>query len=74
MPVPTMDGRINLTVPAGTQSGQALRVRGKGMPVASGGHGDLLVHVRMVVPKHLSARERHLFEELAKESHFDPRT
>ncbi|QSV45395.1 DnaJ C-terminal domain-containing protein [Geobacter benzoatilyticus] len=71
--VPTIDGRINLTVPAGTQSGQTLRVRGKGMPVASGRYGDLLVNVRIVVPKHLSARERHLFEELAKESRFDPR-
>jgi len=71
--VPTVDGRINLTVPAGTQSGQTLRVRGKGMPVGSGRYGDLLVNVRIVVPKHLSARERHLFEELAKESRFDPR-
>ena len=73
IPVPTIDGRINLTVPAGTQSGQTLRVRGKGMPVSLGRHGDLLVNVRIVVPKHLTARERHLFEELAKESRFDPR-
>ncbi|WP_282003185.1 DnaJ C-terminal domain-containing protein [Geotalea uraniireducens] len=71
--VPTIDGKINLTVPAGTQSGQTLRVRGKGMPVTSGRNGDLLVNVCIVVPKHLSARERHLFEELAKESRFDPR-
>ncbi|WP_318557231.1 DnaJ C-terminal domain-containing protein [Geobacter anodireducens] len=74
VPVPTIDGRINLTVPAGTQSGQTLRVRGKGMPAASGRYGDLMVNVRIVVPKHLSARERKLFEELAKESRFDPRT
>jgi len=72
--VPTIDGRINLTIPAGTQSGQALRVRGKGMPITSGRYGDLLVNVRIVVPKHLSAKERYLFEELAKESRFDPRT
>jgi curved DNA-binding protein len=72
--VPTVDGRINLTIPSGTQSGQTLRVRGKGMPVAAGRYGDLLVNVRIVVPKHLTARERHLFEELAKESLFDPRT
>jgi curved DNA-binding protein len=71
--VPTIDGRINLTVPPGTQSGQTLRVRGKGMPVTPGRHGDLLVNVRIVVPKHLSSRERHLFEELAKESRFYPR-
>ncbi len=71
--VPTVDGRINLTVPAGTQSGQSLRVRGKGMPVAPRRYADLLVNIRIVVPQHLSARERHLFEELAKESRFDPR-
>ncbi|MDD2539931.1 MAG: DnaJ C-terminal domain-containing protein, partial [Desulfuromonadaceae bacterium] len=71
--VPTVDGRINLSVPAGTQSGQSLRVRGKGMPVAPGRFGDLLVNVRIVVPQHLTARERHLFEELAKESRFEPR-
>jgi len=73
VPVPTIDGRINLTVQAGTQSGQTLRVRGKGMPVATGRYGDMLVNVRIVVPKHLSAKEQHLFEELAKESRFDPR-
>jgi len=71
--VPTVDGRINLTVAAGTQSGQSLRVRGKGMPVAPGRFGDLLVTVRIVVPTQLTSRERHLFEELAKESQFDPR-
>jgi curved DNA-binding protein len=71
--VSTVDGRINLTVPAGSQSGQTLRVRGKGMPVAPGRYGDLLVNIRIVVPQHLSARERHLFEELAKESRFNPR-
>jgi curved DNA-binding protein len=71
--VPTADGRISLTIPAGSQSGQTLRVRGKGMPLAPGRYGDLLVNIRIVVPKHLSARERHLFEDLAKESRFDPR-
>jgi len=71
--VPTVDGRINLTVPAGSQSGQSLRVRGKGMPVTPGRYGDLLVNIRIVVPQHLSARERHLFVELARESRFDPR-
>lgn len=71
--VPTIDGCINLRIPAGTQSGQTLRVTGKGMPVAPGRFGDLLIKVRIVVPRHLSTRERHLFEELARESRFDPR-
>lgn len=73
VPVSTIDGRINLTIPAGTQSGQTLRVRGKGMPEATDKHGDLLVKVRIVVPKDLSSRERQLFEDLAKESDFRPR-
>ncbi|NVN90414.1 MAG: J domain-containing protein [Desulfuromonadales bacterium] len=73
VPVATVDGRINLNIPAGTQSGLTLRVRGKGMPVSSAIHGDLLVTVRIVVPKPLSTRERQLFEELARESRFDAR-
>jgi len=73
VPVATIDGRINLNIPAGTQSGLTLRVRGKGMPDSSGIHGDLLVSVRIVVPTHLSTRERQLFEELARESRFDAR-
>lgn len=73
LPVTTVDGRINLSIPAGTQSGQILRVRGKGMPIAPGQHADLLVNIRIVVPEHLSSKQRHLFEELAKESRFDPR-
>lgn len=71
--VPTMDGQINLTVPSGTQSGRILRVRGKGMPVASGAYGDLMVTVRIVVPVHLTPRERELFEQLSRESRFKAR-
>ena len=73
MQIPTVEGRINLTIPAGTQSGQSLRVRGKGMPIAHGRYGDLLVTVRIVLPQHLSSRERQLFEELSRESRFNPR-
>jgi len=69
----TIDGRINLSIPAGTQSGTVLRVRGKGMPLSSGAFGDLLVTIRIVVPAHLSAKERHLYEELARESRFNAR-
>lgn len=69
----TIDGRINLTVPAGTQSGHSLRLRGKGMPAGDGTFGDLLVNMRIVVPSHLSSAEKHLFEELSRESRFTPR-
>ena len=72
--IPTLDGKIALNIPPGTQSGQQLRVRGKGLPLGRGeGHGDLLVSVRITVPERLSARERQLFEELARISSFNPR-
>lgn len=73
-PVPTMDGKAFLTLPPGTQSGQRFRLRGKGMP---GGHhgaaGDLMATVQIAVPRHLTEKEKRLFEELGRVSAFDPR-
>lgn len=58
---------LQLTVPAGTQSGSALRLNGKGMPkVAGKGKGDLFVVVEVRTPTNLTARERALMEELAE--------
>jgi curved DNA-binding protein len=71
--VPIIGGKASVKLQPGTQSGQRLRLRGKGFPKKSGGHGDLYVRIRIEVPKHLSARERQLFEELSKTSDFDPR-
>jgi len=63
--VQTMTGPVTARVPAGTSSGQSLRLRGKGMPHVRGeGHGDLYARVRVSVPKHLTAREQELIEEL----------
>lgn len=72
--VATVDGPVNMTLPSGTQSGQVLRLKGKGIPRQRGSAGDQLVTVRIVVPKSLSDRERMLFEELARESRFQPRS
>ncbi len=71
--LPTMTGSVNLTIPAGVQPGQKLRLRGKGMPAVKDRHGDLYAVIKIVVPKHLSQRERELFEELARVSDFTPR-
>jgi curved DNA-binding protein len=71
--VPTLDGAVSMTVPAGTQSGQTLRMRGKGLPRRSGPAGDLLVTVQIAIPRNLTAKERELFEELSRESQFRPR-
>ncbi len=64
--VPTLTGRVAMKVPAGIQSGQSIRLQGKGMPrPKGGGHGDLLAKAMITVPKELSARERELLTELA---------
>jgi molecular chaperone DnaJ len=58
---------LQVMVPAGTQSGTALRLNGKGMPKVGGkGKGDLFVLVEVRTPTDLTARERVLLEELAK--------
>jgi molecular chaperone DnaJ len=65
--VQTMDGEIELKIPAGTQSGKILRVSGKGVPVVnSGKRGDLFVTVRVIVPNKLTKKETELIKELAK--------
>jgi curved DNA-binding protein len=71
--VPTLDGTARVRVPAGSSSGRKLRLRGEGFPGPRGDHGDLYATVKVMVPKHLSDRERGLFEELAAASSFDPR-
>jgi curved DNA-binding protein len=65
--VPTLDGRVTLAIPPGTDSGTKLRVRGKGIPSPSGGApGDLYAVVQIRVPRDPGPRERELLEELAK--------
>ena len=71
--VPTLDGSVRVRVPPGSSSGRRLRLRGEGFPGPRGGHGDLYATVRILVPAHLSDRERELFEQLAAASSFDPR-
>jgi curved DNA-binding protein len=69
----TLDGEVTVRIPAGSSSGRRIRLRGRGFPDSNGGNGDLLAEIRVVVPEELSARERELFEQLAKESQFSPR-
>jgi len=72
--IPTIDGKVSMTLPQGTQTGQTFRLRGKGMPLGSGSsHGDMLVTTRVVVPTKLTEEEKRLFGELARESRFQPR-
>lgn len=69
----TLEDTVTLTVPAGVQSGQRLRLRQKGLRKKDGSSGDLYAVVKIVVPKDLTPKERELFEALARESRFKPR-
>jgi curved DNA-binding protein len=71
--VPTLEGRVNIKIPPGTQNGQKLRVRGRGLPQRGGTNGDLIVVTRIEVPQKISDAERKLWDELARESKFNPR-
>ena len=72
--VPTTDGRISLKVPAGSQDGKMLRVRGHGAPKLNGnGRGDLLARLRVAVPTKVTKAEREAIENLQKASNRDVR-
>jgi DnaJ-class molecular chaperone len=63
--VPTLKGRVSLRIPPETQNGRTIRLAGQGMPRPTGGHGDLYVTVKVVLPTKLSEKERELVKELA---------
>jgi len=68
VPVPTLEGDALVRIRAGTQQGEIIRVKSKGMPRFRGyGKGDLLVRVHVMVPEKLTDKQRALMEELAKE-------
>jgi curved DNA-binding protein len=69
----TLDGKVDLRIKPGTQSGQQLRLAGLGLPRADGTRGDLRVVISVDVPTTPTGRERELWEELAKVSEFNPR-
>jgi curved DNA-binding protein len=64
--IDTPDGTVTLRVPAGTQSGRRLRLRGRGLPRADGRRGDLHAVARIVVPERPSAAERAAYEALRR--------
>lgn len=67
--VPTVEGKVKMKIPAGSQSGTIFRLKGKGAPHVHGhGRGDQLVRVVVEIPRKLSAKQRELLEEFARSS------
>jgi curved DNA-binding protein len=69
--VPTLGGTVELTVPAGAQSGQKLRLRGRGFPGSPG--GDQIVTIKLVTPAAHSPLEKQAYERMKRDLNFDPR-
>jgi curved DNA-binding protein CbpA len=71
--VPSLNGKVKMTVPPGAQGGKRFRLRGKGLPRGGRERGDLYATVQITVPRVLTPKERDLFVELQKVSAVDPR-
>ena len=72
--IPAPDGPVTVTIPAGTQTGQALRIRGKGCPrLDRDGRGDLFVHVRVVIPRNTGPALEEVLQALRRLLPDDPR-
>ena len=69
--VPTLGGTVELTIPPGAQSGQRLRLRGRGMPASP--NGDQLVIIKLVTPAAETVKAREAYERMKRELDFDPR-
>jgi molecular chaperone DnaJ len=64
--VPTMEGKVDVTIPPGMQPDEMLRLRGKGLPrYRGGGYGDLILRIEVVIPEQLSEEEQELYRRLA---------
>jgi curved DNA-binding protein len=71
--VPTLEGSVDMTIPAGAQGGQRLRLRGQGLTRRGGGRGDQYVKLKIVIPSRLTPKEKELLEKLLAESRFNAR-
>jgi curved DNA-binding protein len=71
--IPTLSGKINLTVAANSQSGQRLRIKGKGL-ASKTGQGDLFALLKIVIPPTANDETKALWQSLSEEAQFDPRS
>lgn len=71
--VPTIDGKVRIKIPEGTQGGHIMKLKGKGLPsLNSYGRGDQIIQVNIWVPKHLTAEEKKVLEKLNTSRNFQP--
>jgi DnaJ-class molecular chaperone len=70
---PTLTEPVKVKVPAGSKADSKLRLKGKGLPSATGGHGDLFLILHVVMPPSINPEEQKLYEQLARVKHPDPR-
>ncbi len=70
---PTLTDPVRVKVPPGSKAGEKLRLKGKGLPTASGGRGDLFFTLQIVMPSSLTDEDRKLYEQLGRGRHPDPR-
>ncbi len=71
--IKTIDDETRVYIPQGTQSGEKVRIPGKGYKKASGTRGDLVAEIKVMVPKQLTKEEKSMFEKLNEISNFNPR-
>lgn len=71
--IPTIDGEAKVYIPQGIQSGEKVKISGKGYKDGKGGRGDLVAEVKIMVPKELELDEKEMFEKLKEMSRFNPR-
>ena len=72
--VKTIDDETKVYIPQGIQSGEKIKIPGKGYKIGSGTRGDLVAEVKVMVPKQLTKEERSMFEKLNEISNFNPRS
>lgn len=71
--IPTLDGPQRTTLPQGAQTGQRIRLVGRGYPIGQQERGDLILELEVVVPTRLSDREKAIYEDLRQTEQFNPR-
>lgn len=71
--VKTIDDETKVYIPQGTESGEKVRIPGKGYKKASGARGDLVAEIKIMIPKKLTEEEKNMFEKLNEISNFNPR-